>query len=108
MTPNSSIEAVVMRRVHAIRILRAIFSPLTAYGVVFAVTLLGIGRAVWVARIFDNAPHDLLRVPGFFYAAFVNTDVIVELLTIICAFSALALLNSSRRIVRQKLLGAFA
>ena len=73
MTEKSDLEKNVMRRVHRIRVLRLIIS-----GAVFALTatllaLYGIGREVWVARVFENGPQDARGQLLYFIYAFEHT-----------------------------------
>lgn len=72
-----------MRRVHRIYALRT----LSSFGVAFAslaLVLWGIGREVWVAKVFENMPS-LTNVPAmlsFGIGAFVHTDLFVQILSI--------------------------
>jgi len=84
MSNPSNIERVVMRRVHTIRILRSVFSGFTVGCLVLAVALLGIGREVWVAHVFQNAPTSggVLAIGRFYLAAFENTRFLVQALAL--------------------------
>lgn len=81
----------VMRRVYLIHALRPFVSGTALAVAVFAVALWGIGREVWVAHVIENMPNmaDVAAVTRFFAAAFLNTDVIVQML-ILLAGAALA------------------
>jgi len=85
MNNPSNIEHIVMRRVRAIRVLRPILSAGTLSIAIFIVALWGIGREVWVARVFQNMPHsgDLLAIGNFYLAAFNHTRFVVQALTFI-------------------------
>lgn len=83
MHDQSTIERAVMRRVHRIRILRPLFSGFTASCVLLAGALFGIGREVWVAHVFQNAPSDFIHLPNFYFAAFNHTRLVVQALTLV-------------------------
>jgi hypothetical protein len=102
MTNPSDIERIVMRRVHLIRILRVVIS-----GAVFAilVTLLalwGIGKEVWVARVFENMPHsdNLGASIAFWEAAFTHTRLVVQILSVLTFFSFIYFVRESFRLVK--------
>lgn len=78
----SEIERVVMRRVRMIRFLRLLFSAQTLVALALAVVLWGIGREVWVAKVFENMPHsgDPFAVGRFYLSAFEKTRVVVQAL----------------------------
>ncbi len=88
-----------MRRIRIIRMLRPLFSLTAAATLGLVAALLGIGRLVWVARVLNNAPHDITRVPGFYYVAFMHARPTVQLLTLLCAVSAFVLVHTSYRAV---------
>jgi hypothetical protein len=79
---ETKIEKIVMRRVYATHVLRPFVSGTTLALVLMLFALWGIGREVWVARVFENAPRDLLPASQFFMDAFVHTRVIVQALTL--------------------------
>ena len=86
--PNpSSIESVVMRRVHRISWLRIVVS-----GGVFALALAclalwGIGREVWVAKVFENGPQDVWGHLLYLVYAFEHTRFVVQGLVVVCVGS---------------------
>lgn len=85
---NSSIESVVMKRVHAVHSLRMLFSNASLALVLFALALWGIGREVWVAHVFQNAPHQgILEAARFFAYAFIDTRLIVQTLCLAALFA---------------------
>ena len=88
MTDSSSIEKIVMRRVRLIRILALILSTAVFATLTFVVALWGIGKEVWVGRVFENMPHgDLLMQWNFWLSAFTSTNFAVQaltLLTLVC------------------------
>ena len=90
-------ERIVMRRVRIIRILGLLLSTAVLSVLTLVATLLGIGREVWVARVFQNAPADILHLPNFFGAAFMHTHVIVQALVV---FTLASLVFLVREIVR--------
>lgn len=87
MNEQTSIERIVMRRVHRISILRIVIS-----GGVFAfalalLALYGIGREVWVAKVFENGPQDPLGHALYLIYAFEHTRFVVQSLILICLAS---------------------
>ena len=88
VSTESNIESVVMRRVHAAHLLRPLVSGGAIALTIFVFALWGIGREVWVARVFENAPHGFafLRYSLF---AFEHTRVVVQALCIAAFFSML-------------------
>lgn len=107
MNNISNIERIVMRRVHRIHFLR-FFSPLVVGSLVLVAALLGIGRAVWVARVFENAPRDLANLPQFYLAAFSQTELIVQLLTTLSLISLIYLARATARALSSLLTPARA
>lgn len=83
MTNETAIERVVMRRVRLIRLLALIISTATLAILTFVAALWGIGKEVWVARVFQNTPADFSHLPNFFFAAFMHTSFIVQALTLL-------------------------
>ncbi len=84
MSNPSNIERVVMRRVRIIRLARPLFSMEALALVALVIALLGIGREVWVAHVFQNAPHsdNVLAIGRFYIAAFENTRLLVQVLAL--------------------------
>lgn len=97
MTEPSDIERVVLRRVRAIRTLRPIVSGATLALVLLAVALWGIGREVWVARVFDNGPRGLLGHTEYLAYAFEHTRVVVQALSLVVLAAGLYLARSAAR-----------
>lgn len=81
MNPSSSISRTVLRRVRTIYLLRA-YAPITAAAALFALSLWGIGREVWVAKVFENMPSlaDVPAVLSFYGGAFLGTEALVQIL----------------------------
>ncbi|MDO8408258.1 MAG: hypothetical protein Q7S95_03425 [bacterium] len=90
MSNPSNIERVVMRRVHTIHFIRPFFSVEALAFAVFAAALWGIGREVWVAHVFQNAPHseNVFATIRFYFSAFENTRLLVQVLAL-TTFAAL-------------------
>ncbi len=82
MNDVSNIEAVVMRRVKRIRVLRAVFSGTTLAALVFVAALWGIGREVWVAKVFENGPQTFVGHAFYLVYAFEHTRFVVQALTL--------------------------
>ncbi len=79
-----------MRRVYRVRALRPFVSGATFAFVLFVFTLWGIGREVWVAQVFANAPHASIAASfQFFLSAFEHTRATVQALSVAAFFSML-------------------
>ncbi|MFZ2500596.1 MAG: hypothetical protein WAW90_01250 [Minisyncoccia bacterium] len=102
MTNQSAIERVVMRRVRRMRILALIISTVTFAALTLVSALWGIGREVWVAHIFQNAPTDLMSMPSFWLAAFIHTHIIVQALTLLTLVSLAFLAREIVRAILQR------
>jgi hypothetical protein len=95
MINPSAIELVVMRRVRLIRLLTLIISTVTLAILTTTATLWGIGREVWVAHVFENMPtisHGNAFLL-FWFTAFTQTRVIVQVLTVLTLASFLFLIR---------------
>ncbi|MEK7157303.1 MAG: hypothetical protein AAB709_01990 [Patescibacteria group bacterium] len=99
MNDQSSIERIVMRRVHLIRVLKLIISTVVLAVLTFIAALWGIGREVWVARVFENAPPNLDDLPNFYIAAFTHTNLIVQALTLLTLASIIYLAVEIMRLI---------
>lgn len=99
MNNESDIERVVMRRVHLLRILGLIISTGMFAALAFVAALWGVGREVWVARVFQNMPHsgDLVALAHFWLASFIHTRFIVQVLVLLTLISLVYL---AREIIR--------
>lgn len=95
----SDIERAVMRRVYTISLLRLLVSPGAIAAVVCVAALWGIGREVWVARIIENAPaaNDLFSLGRFYLAAFGNTHLTVQVLTLATLASMIYLVREAAK-----------
>lgn len=84
MIPNTTISRTVMRRVHVIHGMR-VSAPIVAASFLFVLALWGIGREVWVAKVFENMPSyaNLPGVLSFFSNAFLHTEIAVQVLSIL-------------------------
>lgn len=99
MNGHSDIERIVMRRVRLIRILGLIISTGVFASLTLFFALMGVGKEVWVARVFQNAPADFADLPNFFIAAFMNTRFIVQALAVLTLVSFAYLLRETARFV---------
>ncbi|MDO8566659.1 MAG: hypothetical protein Q7R58_00715 [bacterium] len=97
MTNQSNIERIVMRRVRLIRLLALVVSTATLAILTFVAALWGIGREVWVARILQNAPTDFAGLLPFYFTAFTNTHLIVQMLTLLTLISLIFLIRETAR-----------
>ena len=98
---TSTIQKNVMRRVHTIHALRLIVSPLPSSVVLFGISLAIFGREVWVAHVLQNlavvhTPESLL---AFAVSAFVNTDFVVQVVTILMAGAAVWFVYGIQRLL---------
>lgn len=96
---QTNIEKVVMRRIRLIRILGLIISTVTLAVLALVFALWGIGKEVWVARVFQNAPADFVNLPNFFISAFGNTRLIVQILAILTFASFVYLARATLRAI---------
>lgn len=101
-SPNRT-KSVVMSRVRTIHTLQ---SPITTAALsmgVFVVALWGIGREVWVSRVFQNEPSltNVSALLHFYLAAFLDTRFIVQVLAVIAIASLVWLVYNLFRTVRQ-------
>ena len=82
---ESKIHATVMSRVHTIYFFQSPVTTLTSAAVIFILAMWGIGREVWVARVFQNMPSlvDWDAVLRFYLTAFLDTRFIVQVLSVI-------------------------
>lgn len=99
MNEQSKIERIVMRRVRTIRLLRPFSSGFTVVCLLLVVTLWGIGREVWVARVFANGPQDFFGHALYFAYAFEHTRMVVQALALVCAASVIYLARETARLV---------
>lgn len=99
MNNQSNIERIVMRRVRLIRILALVISTATLAVLTTIVALWGIGREVWVTQVFENMPQisDTGTFMSFWLSAFLGTQFIVQVLTVLTLISLLFLLLETVR-----------
>lgn len=99
MINQSNIERIVMRRVRLIRLLVLIVSTATLAFLTFIAALWGIGREVWVAQVFQNAPTDFTDLPNFYFTTFAHTRFIVQILTLLTFISLIFLARETARVI---------
>ena len=88
--PNpSNIEQTVMRRVRVAHRLQPFFSMGALAIVVGVLALYGIGREVWVARVFENGPQDLFGRFLYLLYAFEHTRFVVQALVAVTLTSTM-------------------
>lgn len=102
MIEPTNIEKKVMQRVHRIKWLRLVIS-----GGVFAVALAllalyGLGREVWVAKVFTNGPQDFAGHALYFLYAFEHTRFVVQGLILVCLASFVFLAREVARAVMTR------
>ena len=97
MIEQSNIEQIVMRRVRLIRIFALVISTVTLAVLALTAALWGIGKEVWVARVFENAPSGIADLPQFYLAAFLHARLIVQALTVLTLASFIFLIRETVR-----------
>lgn len=82
---TSSIHKNVMRRVRTIHVMRPLMSTTAFSTLLLLGALWGIGRQVWVARVFENLSFttDLATFTNFLVSAFTQTEFVVQALTVL-------------------------
>lgn len=101
MTTISSINTTVMRRVRTIYAVRRAASGTSVSVAALAASLYFIGREVWVARIWENAPSlaHLDAFVSFASYAFTHTDISVQALFLTSIFAFVWLVREITRVV---------
>lgn len=103
---QTNIERAVMRRIRLIRILGLVISAVTLAVLTLVLALWGIGKEVWVARVFQNAPADFAHIPNFFISAFGNTRLIVQALALLTFASFVYLARAAIRAIASAFAGS--
>lgn len=96
---ETNIERAVMRRVHLIRLFGLIISTGALAVLTLVLSLWGIGREVWVARVFENAPTDFVHIMNFFIVAFGHTRFVVQVLAVLSFASLIYLARQTARAI---------
>lgn len=99
MNNQSNIEAVVMRRVRRIHTLSYFINSFVASAIVLAAALYGIGREVWVSRVFANGPQNFLGHSLYLAYAFEHTRLPVQVLSLLVLLSIVYLARETARII---------
>lgn len=97
-TNPSGIERVVMRRVRLIRIIALILSTGALAALTALAALWGIGKEVWVARVFENGPQGFFGRAGYLWYAFLHTRLIVQALAVLTLASFALLVRELVRV----------
>ncbi len=102
---QSTIELTVMRRVRLIRILALVISTTMLAVLTTVAALWGIGREVWVARVFENMPaaSNAGGLIGFWVAAFLHTQLLIQILAVLTLVSLLFLVRETARLISSYL-----
>lgn len=108
MITPSSIETVVMKRVHRARVLRVLFSNTALAAVVAPAALYAIGREVWVAKVFANGPHDLVGHLEYLGYAFLHAHLSVEILSLTALAALVVLARETARSIATLIVPAHA
>jgi len=94
-----------MRRVHTIHFLQSPVTTLALTATIFGLSTWGIGREVWVARVFQNMPSlgDWNAVLRFALSAFLDTRFIVQALSIIALGALVWLVANIARLLSESI-----
>ncbi len=103
---QSSIERAVMRRIRLIRIFGLVISAGTLAIFTLILALWGIGKEVWVERVFQNAPKDFVNLPSFLISAFGNTRLVVQTLALLTFASFVYLARATSRAISSVITSA--
>lgn len=100
---ESKIKQNVMRRVRTIHAVRPLTGGTAVAVVLLGVSLYAIGRMVFVAQVFRNMPAvgDVSAVLRFFLSAFLHTDFVVQVLTLLVTAAALWMVRDIARVLSQ-------
>ncbi len=100
---QSRIQQNVMRRVRTIHTLRPLVSTTAFFSFLFLGALWGIGREVWVARVFENMPSlsDAAALSRFALSAFLHTDFLVQALSVLAVAAFVWLVSDGLRTLRS-------
>jgi hypothetical protein len=108
MTNPSAIEKVVMRRVRTIAILRPFVSGAAFATLLALLALWGIGREVWVAKVFANGPRDFVGHAFYLLYAFEHTRAVVQALSLVVLAAVIYLARETARVLAELVAPAFA
>ena len=100
---QSRIQENVMRRVRTIHTLRPLVSTTALSAFLLLGALWGIGREVWVARVFENMPSlsDAAVLSRFMLSAFLHTDFLVQALSVLAIAAFVWLVSDGLRTLRS-------
>lgn len=100
---QSRIHTNVMRRVRTIHTVRPLLSTTAFSAILFLGALWGIGKQVWVAQVLENmlSLADVGAVSTFVLAAFINTEFIVQVLTVLALAAAIWIVRDGVRSLRS-------
>lgn len=98
---NSEIKRKVMMRIYIAYVLRPIISTGTVSALVFIAALWGIGREVWVARVFNNMPQltHVAALTQFWTYAFLHTHFIVQALVVMSIIATVYFARSVSKVI---------
>ncbi len=82
----------IMRRVYVIYYARKALSSRALKIYAFVAACLGTASVVSVSNVLQNMPSDLAGVSAFVVAAFANTQLVVQLLSVAAAITLIVLL----------------
>lgn len=102
---TSNIHNTVMCRVRTIHTVRPLVSTTAFSALFFLGALWGIGRQVWVARVFENMSFatDPAAFSQFLVSAFAQTEFVVQALTLVALAAAVFIVFDGMRNLRYTL-----
>ncbi len=98
MNNPSPVEQIVMRRIRRMRILLLVLSTATLAVLTTVAALWGIGKEVWVARVFANGPQDFAGHIQYLLYAFLHTTLLVQILSVLTLGSLILLARETARL----------
>jgi hypothetical protein len=98
MESSNNLRRNVMRRVRFAHAVRPFLSNAAGAFALLGISLYFLGREVFVAQVFRNMPSDFAAVLRFVEAAFLNTTVMVQILTVLAALAGLWLIRECARL----------
>ena len=98
---ESKIKQNVMRRVHTVHALQPFVSSTALAAVVMLVSVYELGKLVFVAQVFRNMPaiQDVPALVEFFVSAYLNTDLAVQLCTLLVILAVALIAKDTARVI---------
>src|SRR3989344_7112396 len=100
---DSLLKRNVMRRVRTIHAIRPFVNAMTLAALVASAALYGIGREVWVAKVLENSPTDIVSATLFLASPFSETELIVQALSVLVLVSVVYLARETAKLITASL-----